>query len=171
MTIRRQHLKGSIRFVGMGGRRGGFVDEKRIVLIVGLGLVATGCSYQGAVRRPSTGPRLTASGAVAVVADRPANGIWLGTVTVRGNSWTSSAGCESEAAAQSKRLGATHVVVRPTGRGNQCTAQAYVMGDVPTAIDPRESQPVGVSVWRYAAVVLIIAAVAFPIGFLVGKSI
>ncbi len=61
-------------------------------------------------------------------------------------------------------------MVRPSGRGNQCTAQAYAIGDAPTAIDPRESQPVGVSFWRYAAFVLIVAAVAAPIGYLVGGA-
>ncbi len=91
--MRKQELSVSTRFGRIAGRRREFFDVKRSLLVVGLGLITTGCSYQSAVRRPTDGPRLTASGAVAVAADRPANGIWLGNITVRGNSWTSSSGC------------------------------------------------------------------------------
>jgi hypothetical protein len=140
------------------------------VLVISL-VANSGCSYNAAVKRPRTAPRLPASSSVTVVAERPATGIHLGTVTIRGNSWTSASGCESEAALQTKRLGATHVVVRPSGKGNQCTAQAYVLGDKVTAVDPSEGKSVGVSKWRYAASVLLVAAGAGVVGYLVGGAV
>jgi hypothetical protein len=94
-----------------------------------------GCAFQHSVERAAGAPELPPSSHVDIVAERPAKAILLGTVTVQGNNHQSGSSCESEAAFEAKKLGATHVVVRPAdssmGRGPKCTGEAYYLAPTP----------------------------------------
>lgn len=72
-----------------------------------------GCAFSSKFRPTPGAPPLQPSSSVAVVAEPPQGATRLGTVTARGNNSQGGAGCESQAAFEAKKAGATHVVVRP----------------------------------------------------------
>ncbi|MEP6832117.1 MAG: hypothetical protein ABJB74_01935 [Gemmatimonas sp.] len=65
------------------------------------------------------------------MAAAPARATTVGAITVQGNNWQSGGGCEAQALFEGKKIGATHVVIRPAnsslGRGVKCTADAFVL--------------------------------------------
>jgi hypothetical protein len=99
---------------------------KRWPLLV---LVLSGCAFHNSFDRAAGAPTLEPSGSAVAVAAPPAGAVLLGTVTVQANNHQSGADCEAQALFEAKRIGATHVVVRPAdsslGRGPKCTGAAY----------------------------------------------
>ena len=89
------------------------------------------CASSGKFRPSGAAPSLPPSASVAVASEPPQNAQLLGVVTVRGNNSQSVAGCESQAVLEAKKVGATHVVVRPKkspwyrSRQPECEAAAY----------------------------------------------
>lgn len=87
------------------------------------------CAFQTSMQRAPGAPELQPSATAVVVGTAPAGAVALGTVTVQGNNFQGGAGCEAEALFEAKKLGATHVVIRPAnsslGRGVKCTGDAF----------------------------------------------
>jgi hypothetical protein len=91
--------------------------------------VLSACAFQTSVQRADGAPQLPPSASAVVVTQAPSNAVALGTVTIQGNNWQSGSSCESQALFEAKKLGATHVVIRPAdasmGRGVKCTGDAF----------------------------------------------
>lgn len=100
---------------------------RRLVFLLAL----TGCAFHNSLDRAPGAPTLGPSASAVAVATPPTGAVLLGTVTVQGNNYQSGAGCESEALFEAKKIGATHVVIRPAdsslGRGVKCTGTAYYL--------------------------------------------
>jgi hypothetical protein len=136
-------------------------------------LALAGCASQTYVRRAEGAPTLPPSSNAAIVAEAPAGAISLGTVTVQGNNFQSGPACEAEAVFQAKKLGATHVIVRPAnssmGRGPTCTGEAFFLGDVMRA---QQSAPIatsGPSAMNWVLGLLAIVVVGGGVGYLIGS--
>jgi len=87
------------------------VPSKRTLPI--LALLLSGCAFQTKVQRAPGAPHLSPSASAQAVAEAPQGAVALGTVTIQGNNWQNGGGCESQALFEAKKLGATHVVIRP----------------------------------------------------------
>lgn len=98
-------------------------------------LLLVACAHQTSVTRADGAPTLPPSASVAIVAEAPKGAIALGTVTVQSNNHQGGADCEAQAVFEAKKLGATHVIVRPAessmGRGPKCTGDAYYLAPKP----------------------------------------
>jgi Zn-dependent alcohol dehydrogenase len=96
-----------------------------IVALAGL----TGCAFHNAVDRAPGAPSLPPSANAVTVTTPPVGAVRLGTVTVQANNHQSGADCEAQALFEAKKLGATHVIVRPAesgwGKGPKCIGEAY----------------------------------------------
>jgi Zn-dependent alcohol dehydrogenase len=102
----------------------------RFTRVLPLALLAlSACAFQTKVQRAPGAPKLEPSASAQVVAEPPQGAVALGRVTIQGNNWQNGGGCESQAQFEAKKLGATHVVIRPAnssmGRGVRCTADAF----------------------------------------------
>jgi Zn-dependent alcohol dehydrogenase len=97
-------------------------------------LVAAGCTFNTTVHPVKDAPNVPRSDSVAVVTAPPRGAVPLGSVTVRGNRNMVGPACAMEAAAHARRMGATHLIVRPVetpgARGVRCTADAWYLGRV-----------------------------------------
>ena len=97
-------------------------------------LLLTGCTFNTTVHQPADVPNVPRTDHAVVVSAPPRDAILLGTVTVRGNRNKVGAACADEAVAEAKKLGATHVIVRPVessaSRGVRCTGDAYYLGPI-----------------------------------------
>lgn len=82
---------------------------RRPISVLGV-LLFGACAFSSKLRPAPGGPHLTPSPAVAVA---PAGATPLGTVSVVGSSLRSGTSCEAQAVFEAKKVGATHVVVRP----------------------------------------------------------
>ena len=109
-------------------------STRRAALLVAV-LALAGCAFQSSVERTPGAPVLGPSSNAVVVALAPAGAVVLGKITIQGNNWQSGGGCETEALFEAKKIGATHVVVRPAesslGRGVRCTADAFYVASAP----------------------------------------
>jgi Zn-dependent alcohol dehydrogenase len=98
-------------------------------------LLLVGCAFSSGFERAPGAPELAPSASVAVVGEAPPGAVLLGTVTVQGNNHQGGAGCEQEAQFEAKKVGATHVVIRPAkpgiGKGPKCTGEAYYLAAHP----------------------------------------
>lgn len=100
-------------------------------IAIALLVAASACAFKNSVDRAPGSPALPPSSNTIVVASPPSGAVLLGTVTVQGNNHQSGADCESQALFEAKKIGATHVVIRPAdsslGRGVKCTGAAYYL--------------------------------------------
>lgn len=103
----------------------------RNLVLLGALVLVSACAHQTSVHRADGAPNLPPSASVTVVAEAPAGAVALGTVTVQSNNHQGGADCEAEAVFEAKKLGATHVIVRPAnsslGRGPKCTGEAFYL--------------------------------------------
>lgn len=135
-------------------------------------IALTGCAFQNSMQRAPGAPELQPSAGAVVVSAAPTGAVALGTVTVQGNNFQSGAGCEAEALFEAKKIGATHVVIRPAnsslGRGAKCTGDAYYVPGT-----EQQSAPLGLaaktSIARLVLSLLAIVAVAAPLGYFIGN--
>jgi hypothetical protein len=91
----------------------------------------TACAFHNSVDRAPGAPNLPPSSSAVTVAAAPVGAVLLGTVTVQANNHQNGADCEAQALFEAKKIGATHVVVRPAesgfGKGPKCTGEAYFL--------------------------------------------
>lgn len=94
-------------------------------------VLLAGCAFQSAYDPAPGAPKLQPSAMTVAVAEAPKGAIALGTVTVQGNNYKGGSECEAQAIFEAKKIGATHVIVRPAdsslGRGVRCTGEAFYL--------------------------------------------
>jgi biotin carboxylase len=97
-------------------------------------LLLAGCTFNTTVHHLGDAPNVPRTDHALVVATPPRDAILLGTITVRGNRNKTGPACEAEAVDEAKKIGATHVIVRPVetpaSRGVRCIADAYYLGPI-----------------------------------------
>lgn len=103
-------------------------------LLVAPVLLLAACSFNTTVHHLADAPNVPRTDSALVVSEPPKGAVRLGTVTVRGNRNKIGAPCEAEAVAEARRMGATHVVVRPVetlaARGVRCIGETWYLGPV-----------------------------------------
>lgn len=102
-------------------------------LLAPLALLA-GCTFNTTVHHAKDAPNAPRTDSVAVVTEPPRDAILLGGATIRGNRNMIGAACVAEAVMEAKRVGATHLIVRPVessgSRGVRCTGDFYYLGRI-----------------------------------------
>lgn len=97
-------------------------------------LLLAGCTFNTTIDRPGDAPNAPRSDSAVVVTAAPKAAVLLGNVTVRGNRNMIGRACETQAVEEAKKMGATHVIVRPVessgARGVRCVGEAYYLGPI-----------------------------------------
>jgi hypothetical protein len=107
-----------------------------LMLLAGVIVLTTSaCAFHNSVERIDGAPILPPSAEAEAVAEAPPGAVALGRVVVQGNNYQNGAGCEAQALFEAKKIGATHVVIRPAdsslGRGVKCTGDAFYLKPPP----------------------------------------
>jgi Zn-dependent alcohol dehydrogenase len=97
-------------------------------------VVLAGCTFNTTVNHLADAPNVPPSDSAVVVTVAPNSAVLLGTVTIRGNANMVGPACEAQAVREARKMGATHVIVRPVvssgSRGVRCTGDAYYLGPI-----------------------------------------